>query len=178
MKILAISDTHINKANTPQNLTELIDDYELVIHAGDFTSIDCYNEFESTGKLKAVYGNADDPELKKLLPEKIKFDVEGFTIGVIHEGALSVTDTLAYRYLALEMEVDVLIFGHLHRPIVEQEDVMLVCPGSPTKPRMSPPTGVEITIENGSVTGRIIELEGGSCESLELTRKFREEDES
>ncbi|ADI74770.1 phosphodiesterase, MJ0936 family [Methanohalobium evestigatum Z-7303] len=178
MKIFAISDTHMKQAQIPQNLTGIIDDYDIIIHAGDFTSKGCYDEFESTGKLKAVYGNADDPELKEILPERTKFEIDGVRVGIIHQGALSVTDTLAYRYLALEMEVDVLVFGHLHRPIVEKEDVMLVCPGSPTKPRMSPPTGVEITIENGSVTGNIIELEGGSCDSLELTRKFMEEDES
>ena len=75
------------------------------------------------------------------------------------------------------MEVDVLIFGHLHRPLIEKNDVMLICPGSPTKPRMSNPSAVELIIEKGSINGRIIDLEGDTCqyikfqESLESTRR-------
>ena len=83
---------------------------------------------------------------------------------------LSVMDTTAQGYLAKEMEVDVLIFGHLHRPIIERKDVMLVCPGSPTKPRMSNPGVVELIIEKGSIEGRIITLEGDSCGYI----KFRD----
>ncbi len=79
-------------------------------------------------------------------------------------------DTTAQGYLAKEMEVDILIFGHLHRPLIERKDVMLVCPGSPTKPRMSSPSVVELIIKKGSIEGRVITLEGDSCEYI----KFRD----
>lgn len=72
-------------------------------------------------------------------------------------------DTTAQGYLAKEMGVDVLIFGHLHRPLIERKDVMLVCPGSPTKPRMSNPSVVELTIEKGTIEGRVLTLEGDTC---------------
>jgi putative phosphoesterase len=79
-------------------------------------------------------------------------------------------DTTSQGYLAKEMEVDILIFGHLHRPMIEKKDVMLVCPGSPTKPRMSNPSVVELIIEKGIVNGRIISLEGDTCGYI----KFRD----
>jgi predicted phosphodiesterase len=68
------------------------------------------------------------------------------------------------------MGVDVLIFGHLHRPLIEKTDIVLVCPGSPTKPRMSNPSVVELIIEKGSINGRIISLDGDTCEYI----KFRD----
>ena len=163
MRIIVLSDTHIKTGNIPSNLQNLLEDCDLIVHAGDFSTLRAYKAFEATGKLKAVFGNTDDFELRRLLPERLKFEVEGVKIGVIHEGGLSITDTTAPGYLAKEMEVDVLIFGHLHHPLIEKKDVMLICPGSPTKPRMSKPSVVELCIENGTVSGRILQLEGEVC---------------
>ena len=172
MKIIAISDTHLHGASIPQNILGIIENCDIIVHAGDFTSLECYKVFASTGKLKAVCGNSDDAKLKNLLPERIKFEVDGVKIGVVHEGGLSITNTTALRYLALEMGVDVLIFGHIHRPLIEKSDVMLVCPGSPTSPRMADPTVVELIIENGSVSGRIIEIEGECCDYVAFSRNL------
>ncbi len=172
MKIIAISDTHLHGASIPQNILGIIENCDIIVHAGDFTSLECYKVFASTGKLKAVCGNSDDAKLKNLLPERIKFEVDGVKIGVVHEGGLSITNTTAVRYLALEMGVDVLIFGHIHSPLIEKNDVMLVCPGSPTSPRMADPTVVELIIEKGSVSGRIIEIEGKCCDYVAFSRNL------
>jgi len=172
MKIIAISDTHLHGASIPRDILDIVDDCDIIVHAGDFTSLECYKVFASTGKLKAVCGNSDDAKLKNLLPERIKFEVDGVKIGVVHKGGLSITNTIAVRYLALEMGVDVLIFGHIHRPLIEKSDVMLVCPGSPTSPRMADPTVVELIIENGSVSGRIIEIEGECCDYVAFSRNL------
>ncbi|MDM7918941.1 MAG: metallophosphoesterase [Methanosarcina sp.] len=163
MKLIVLSDTHLKTGEIPGQLKSLLEDCDLIVHAGDFSTLKAYQAFNATGKLKAVYGNDDSLEVKKLLPERLKFEVEGVKIGVIHEGGLSVMDTTAQGYLAKEMEVDVLIFGHLHRPLIERKDVMLVCPGSPTKPRMSSPSVVELIIEKGSIEGRVLTLEGDLC---------------
>ena len=174
MKIIATSDTHIESGVIPKYLTDVLADYDMIIHAGDFTSYECYKAFEATGKLKAVYGNADDALVKQTLPEKNIFEVEGIRIGIIHEGALSLNDTTALRYLALEMEVEILVFGHFHRPLIEKNDVLLICPGSPTKPRMSDPCAVEIEIKDGAVSSRVIEIVGQSCDYVEYARKLAE----
>lgn len=144
------------------------------MHAGDFSSLDFYKALESTGKLRAVHGNTDEAELKGILPEELVFEVEGVKIGVVHEGALSVVDTTPIRYRALEMGVDVLVFGHLHRPIIEKSDVLLICPGSPTKPRMSDPCAVELVIDNGSMSTELIEITGQSCSYIDFSRKLGE----
>lgn len=168
MKLIVLSDTHLKTGEIPGQLQSLLQDCDLIIHAGDFSTLEAYQAFNASGKLKAVSGNDDSLELKQLLPERLKFEVEGVKIGVIHEGGLSVMDTTAQGYLAKEMEVDVLIFGHLHHPLIERKDVMLVCPGSPTKPRMSSPSVVELVIEKGRIEGRVLTLKGDSCEYIKF----------
>ena len=175
MKLIALSDTHLKTGEIPQKLQTLLDEYDIVIHAGDFSTLAVYEAFNASGKLKAVFGNDDASELKRLLPERLKFEVEGVRIGVVHEGGLSITDTTAQGYLAKEMEVDILIFGHLHRPLIEKGDIMLVCPGSPTKPRMSNPSVVELVIEKGSINGRIIALDGDTCNYIKFRDSLREQ---
>jgi uncharacterized protein len=177
MKLIALSDTHLKTGEIPPQLQALIEEYDIVVHAGDFSNVDAYKAFNADGKLKAVFGNDDVPELKKLLPERLKFEVDGVKLGLAHEGGLSVTNMTAQGYLAKEMDVDILIFGHLHRPLIEKTDVMLICPGSPTKPRMSNPSVVELIIEKGSVNGRIINIEGATCDYIKFKDSLKNENE-
>nr|WP_292390330.1 metallophosphoesterase [Methanosarcina sp. UBA5] len=170
MKLIALSDTHLKTGVIPPQLQTFLEECDIIVHAGDFSTMEAYQAFNATGKLKAVFGNDDTSELKRLLPERLKFEVNGVKIGVVHEAGLSVTDTTAQGYLAKEMEVDILIFGHLHRPLIEKRDIVLVCPGSPTRPRMSNPSVVELVIEKGNINGRIIALEGDTCDYI----KFRD----
>jgi predicted phosphodiesterase len=77
--------------------------------------------------------------------------------------------------MAKEMDVDVLIFGHIHKPLIEKSDVLLVCPGSPTAPRLSEPGAVELVIQDGEITGRVIAFEGARCSSIESMKEFHAE---
>ncbi|ADE37166.1 metallophosphoesterase [Methanohalophilus mahii] len=176
MKVLVISDTHLKGGEIPPGLKDLIDKYDMVIHAGDFTTPECYRAFNDTGKLKSVHGNSDTDELKDLLPETLHLDLDGISVGVVHEAALSINDTTALRYKALEMGVNVLIFGHIHRPLIEKTDVMVLCPGSPTSPRMSDPMAAELNIEKGEVKARFIEIKGKSCGFVGFTRELENAD--
>lgn len=172
MKLLLISDTHLDVDTIPPFLMDIMDSYDMVVHAGDFCSMAFYKALDSSGKLKAVHGNMDERELQELLPERLVFEVEGVKIGVIHEGALSITDTTALGYLALEMGVDVLVFGHLHRPLIEKGAVLLICPGSPTSPRMSDPCAVELVVDKGKVSANVIPISGRSCSYIDQSREL------
>lgn len=74
--------------------------------------------------------------------------------------------------MAKEMGVDVLVFGHLHKPVIDKSDVLLLCPGSPTAPRLSEPGVIELIIEDGNISGKVITLEGPRCGALESTGGF------
>ncbi|MQK95502.1 metallophosphoesterase family protein, partial [Escherichia coli] len=52
----------------------------------------------------------------------------------------------------MELEVDVLIFGHLHRFVIEKrKGIIAVCPGSPTQPRISVASCAEIDVEGEKI---------------------------
>lgn len=167
MKIIALADTHIKSGNIEETLQaeliKLIKEADIVIHAGDFVTEQAYGELSGICILEAVYGNMDEPGLKKLLPERKVIEAGGLKIGIIHKAALSIYDTTGARYMAKEMRVDVLVFGHIHKPVIEKSDVLLICPGSPTSPRLSEPGVIELDIEGGDVTGRFIPLPGRRC---------------
>jgi len=177
MKIIAISDTHIKFSSIadilPSELVEMLKKADLIIHAGDFVSKKAYDEFSGMNRLVAVHGNMDDPDLKNMLPEREVIEIEGIKIGLIHQAALSLQETTGARYMAKEMGVDVLVFGHIHKPVIEKSDVLLACPGSPTAPRMSDPSAIELVIEGGNISGKILTFEGTQCDALENARFFQ-----
>ncbi len=176
MKIIAIADTHIKSGSIidclPRGLVALIKSADMVIHAGDFVTKQAYDELSGICRLEAVHGNMDSPDLKKLLPEQKVIEVEGIKIGIVHEAALSLQDTTGAWYMAKEMGVEVLVFGHIHKPVIEKDDLLLACPGSPTAPRLSEPSAVELNIKNGVISGRVITFEGARCGALDCAARF------
>ena len=160
-RIIAISDTYDHRL--PDALIPLLKRADLIVHAGDFTSVACYEYLKSINKMVAVHGNSDCAELKRRLPERTVFDAEEVRIGVVHEGQLSTNGTGGLWYLARELGVDVLIVGHLHTPFIEQSDVLIMCPGSPTVPRLADRTVIELVIEGDQVHGQAISLGAGAC---------------
>ena len=172
MKIIVLSDTHIH-GEMPEELLGIVKDADIVVHAGDFITRQAYDSLKvACKKLVAVHGNSDEEDLKAALPETETFEAGGVKFGVIHSGRFG-TDTMNMRYLALEMGVKVLIFGHLHRPIIEQSDILLVCPGSPTQPRMSDPTMVSLDVMDGKVTGTIVKMQSGDlCGYIKFMRSL------
>jgi putative phosphoesterase len=173
MKIIALSDTHLT-GPAPAKLLDILKDADVVIHAGDFNTMAAYESLKGACKeLIAVHGNCDAPELWNLLPESRTFELEGVKFGLVHSGK-HITDITNMRYLALEMDVGVLIFGHLHRPIIDRSNVLLVCPGSPTHPRMSDSTVVELKVETGGVvSGNIVNISTGTpCGYIQFARSL------
>ncbi len=177
MKLVAIADTHIKygfaRDNLPAGLIRLLERADMTIHAGDFVTREVFDELSGISSLEAVYGNMDEPALKNLLPERKVINIDGKKIGIIHEASLSLQDMTGARYMAKEMGADVLVFGHIHKPVIEKTDVLLICPGSPTSPRLSDPSAVELSIEESGITGRIVTLEGTKCGAVESARSFR-----
>lgn len=176
MKLLILSDTHIKPGHSlieklPDDLITIMKNSDILIHAGDFETMECYNELAGLGNLVAVRGDTDVPELMELLPERQVIEVEGVRVGVIHRGQLTSDNPDGLRYLAKEMGVDVLIFGHYHHPIIEDYEVLLLSPGSATVPGVAEPSAIELDIVEGKVTGRVIRCDGNACRYFEYERK-------
>jgi putative phosphoesterase len=79
--------------------------------------------------------------------------------------------------MAREMDVQVLIFGHIHRPVVEKGDRLLICPGSPTQPRMSAPSAAMLEITEGKICGSIVPLGRPVCDYLKYAQELVKESE-
>jgi hypothetical protein len=112
-----------------------------------------------------VHGNSDCPELKKLLPERKVIEVDGIRVGLVHMASHG-ADLVGADMMAREMGVQVLVFGHIHRPLIEKGERLLICPGSTTLPRMSAPSVAELEIVDGNVRGNIIPVGSPACNYL------------
>jgi putative phosphoesterase len=164
-RIIALSDTHLEDGRLPDSVAELARNADIILHAGDFVSIPTYDSLAELGKLEAVKGNCDSAEIKKFLPERKVISVDGIRIGLVHM-AMHGADLVGAKMLAREMDVQVLVFGHIHRPIIEKGERLLICPGSTTLPRMSAPSVAELEIVDDSVCGNIVPIGNPVCDYL------------
>ena len=176
MKLIILSDTHIRNGQSllsriPEELISIMKNSDLIIHAGDFETMECYKELSGLSKVEAVHGDTDSPELMKLLPERRMFTIEGINIGVIHKGQLTSENTDGLRYLAKEMHVDILVFGHFHHPIAHKTEVLLLSPGSATLPGIAEPSAIELEIKNKKVTGKIIRCKDNTCTYFDYEKR-------
>ncbi len=174
MKLIVLSDTHIKKGQSllallPQDLISIIKSSDIIIHVGDFETLECYKELEALGKIAAVCGDTDREEVKKLLPERIVLKIEEINIGIIHKGQLTSENTDGLRYLAKEMNVDILIFGHFHHPIAHKGEVLLLSPGSATVPGIAEPSAIELEVTGRKVGVNIIRCKDHACTYFEYT---------
>ena len=113
MKIGVISDTHAQTMeDIPWSILNALEDVDFIIHAGDFAERAVLEGFREIAEVKAVYGNMDSGELKRMLPDKRIIDVEGRQVGLVHGsgGPWGMEE----RVRLLFGEVDVIIFGHSH----------------------------------------------------------------
>ena len=175
MRIIALSDTHLNDGVVPLPLQALLKKADIILHAGDFVSASAYAALSQLGRLEAVRGNSDCSELKRLLPERVVLEVEGIRIGLVHMASHG-SDLVGAEMMAREMNVQVLVFGHIHRPLIEKGKSLLICPGSTTLPRMSAPSLAILMVEAGEVQGSIVPLGSPSCNYLKFASNLAKED--
>src|SRR5687768_5533183 len=89
MLIAVIADTHLPRGarRLPQACVERIAAADLLLHAGDFSTLEVLRELESIGPpLIGVHGNVDSADLRRLLPAERLVDAEGAMIAMVHDG--------------------------------------------------------------------------------------------
>jgi len=113
MKIGVVSDTHATSfAQLPNRILTALAEVDLIIHAGDFVTKDVLNGLKQLGEVKAVQGNMDSDELKRILPEKELLLIEGRKIGIIHGwgSPYGIDDRVGKMF----EDVDAIVYGHSH----------------------------------------------------------------
>jgi len=142
MLIAVISDTHLPKGarRLPDACVERIAGADLLLHAGDFSTLDVLRELEAIGPpVVGVYGNVDSADLRQLLPEERVVDAEGARIAMVHDAGPR-TGRLERMRRRFGDRADVVVFGHSHMPLHEQapDGFQVLNPGSPTERRRAP----------------------------------------
>lgn len=162
MKIGVISDTHIPTfaKDLPKKVREYFTTCDLIIHAGDSIERIALDKLGEIAETKAVFGNMDSADLKKSLPEKIIIEADGKKIGVFHGQGMG-RKVLESAKGAFTEKMDIIIFGHSHVPVNEEEDgTLFFNPGSATDMVFSGRKSFGIIeIEDGMVKGEIINIE-------------------
>lgn len=164
MKIAVLSDTHWLPGDKLPRVLELIEGEspDLILHAGDWTSLQLWGYLSRIAKCEGVAGNCDDAALVAELGLIRRVAAEDTFIGITHghlfgknaeQGA-----RLAVKAAFNDKPVAALVFGHSHKPVNEVVDgVLMFNPGSAHRPlgEIKRPSYGILTVNGGNITGEI-----------------------
>ena len=154
MLIAVISDTHLPRGarRLPDGCVERIAAADLLLHAGDFSTLEVLRELEAIGpRVAGVHGNVDSAELRRLLPAERVVDAEGARLAMVHDAGPRIGRLERMRRRFGE-RADVVVFGHSHMPLHEQapDGFQILNPGSPTERRRAPARTMGLASVEGS----------------------------
>jgi uncharacterized protein len=142
MLIGVLSDTHIpyRSKRLPEFVLNQLKGVDLILHAGDWQTLEVYDLLSKIAPVEGVAGNTDGVEVVQRLGWKKIIEAGSYRIGLVHGhgGERSKTVDRALETFAHE-RVDMIIFGHSHIPYLEErKGIILFNPGSPTDKRRQP----------------------------------------
>lgn len=154
MRVLVVSDSHGRTDNLIRAVELTHPDH--VLHLGD-----CQRDLEQLRRsfpmlpMEGVPGNCDYGSCDQ--PERL-IELDGVRILLLHGHTRGVKqDVLRAVWAARECGAQVLLFGHTHRPMVDNDGTLLVLnPGASGDP-LRPTCGL-LTIENGKADVRTLPL--------------------
>ncbi len=161
MLVAVISDTHMPRGarRLPDAFVERIRTADLLLHAGDFVTVEVLRELERIGPpLVGVHGNVDTAELRRLLPAERIVRVDDARIAMVHDAGASAgrLERLRRRF---GDSADAVVFGHSHLPLHERaaDGFQIFNPGSPTERRRAPAHTMGLAqVEGSSIEFRLI----------------------
>ncbi len=137
MRLGILSDTHISTdLKILEDLVEALQDCDHLLHAGDYTSFEALEALRRHRGFIGVRGNADLDMVRQQLKDKEIIVLEGYRLGLIHGDGLKKTTVERAMETFKDDEVDIIVFGHSHQPLIQtKKDILLLNPGSPTNKR-------------------------------------------
>jgi putative phosphoesterase len=138
--VAVIADTHLPRGRRalPPSCVERLRAADLIVHAGDLSSLAFLEELEAYGETVAVHGNVDERAVRAALPASLELDLGGHLLAVTHDAGPRVgrLERLRRRFPGAQA----VIFGHSHIPLHEQspDGFQIFNPGSPTERRRAP----------------------------------------
>ncbi|MCW7076239.1 MAG: metallophosphoesterase family protein [Candidatus Syntropharchaeales archaeon] len=164
MRIGVISDTHFhtNRERLPGKVIEDLSTVDLIVHCGDFCEYLVFESLERIGKQKVlgVSGNMDSEEIKRKLPKRVIFEVQGHQIGVMHGSGppQGIEERIQNAFRDID-KIDLIIYGHTHAPANHfRSGIRFFNPGSPTDKRFAKYNSYGILTIEDEITGEIIQI--------------------
>ncbi len=158
IRVAVIGDTHLPRRarDLPPGAWALIHSSELVIHTGDVTHGSLLERIAAHTPLHAVRGN-NDLDLPDL-PDQLVLELGGVRLAVVHDSGPSAGRRARLR--ARWPDARVVVFGHSHIPVCDDDgDLLLLNPGSPTDRRSMPTFTMGLmSLEGGVVAAEIVDL--------------------
>jgi hypothetical protein len=162
VEIAIISDTHLPKGSRrlPGRCVDRLRAVDLIVHAGDFSTLAVLRELQSYGRVVAIHGNVDDALVRAALPETAVVEAGGARLAVIHDAGTSRgrLERMRRRFAG----ADAVVFGHSHIPLQERaaDGFQIFNPGSPTERRRAPGHTMGICrAANRTLTFELVELD-------------------
>jgi putative phosphoesterase len=159
MRLAVLADTHIPRRarDLPPGAWRVVETADAVLHAGDVVDTALLAALGRERPVWAVLGNNDLP-LRGILPERLELDLDGVPVAMVHD-----TGPAAGRRARLRRwfpDARVVVFGHSHIPVVEDDGALLLLnPGSPTDRRRMPTfTLAVLTLEAGRPHAELVDL--------------------
>ena len=133
MKILIVSDTH-RKTEYLEMVLEQEKPLDLLIHLGDIEGDEDYIQVIAECPIEAVAGNND---FFTDLPGEREIQIGKYKVLLTHGHYYYVNAGIRHiKREAVARNIDIAMFGHTHRPLLEQDDEGIVLnPGSISYPR-------------------------------------------
>jgi putative phosphoesterase len=153
MRIGLISDTH--GLLRPEAVAAL-QGADHIVHGGDICGAEILEALSRIAPVTAVRGNNDVGPWAARIPENELVELGGIRLYVLH-------DLSQMKIDPVRENVQVVVTGHSHKPIVNERDgVLYVNPGSAGPRRFTLPIAVgELVVSGKSAQARIIELVPG-----------------
>ncbi len=159
-KIAVISDTHVPRFRFPEAVWKYLEGVDLILHAGDLSTLSVVEHLETMAPVVAVQGNVEREDVVNTLPIKRELQVGNCRIGVVH--ILGEKKSYARNARQEFPDARIVVFGHSHIPYNQEHDGQLLFnPGSATDRRQQPTCSMgllTIDEETGQVHGEIIPL--------------------
>ncbi|MBP2000926.1 putative phosphoesterase [Paenibacillus shirakamiensis] len=143
MKLGIISDTHMPRSakKLPSAIVQHFQGVDLILHLGDWVTLDVYHMLSQIAPVDGIAGNNDPEDIITKFGQRKILTLGSKKVGLVH-GHLPFAgrSTEDKARLAFKQDqVDAILFGHSHQPLLKQVDgILLFNPGSAADKRREP----------------------------------------
>ncbi len=154
MQLGILSDTH---GYFHPDLVDVLDGVDAIVHAGDVGDLAILDGLEALAPVHAVYGNIDDADTRRRLPEQKRVSFGGLSVWVAHiAGRPGRWQANMGERLAADPP-DVFICGHSHilriERVAELDNMLFVNPGAAGRQGFhQKKTCLRLTVTDGKAT--------------------------